>query len=79
MDSFAADVYVYMRRPKSAILSHAISLAMNYRLFVHNGVSYKFNNSIGLSCIQSNYAAKLSPLNDVSSQVRSTLTETSQG
>ena len=36
MDSFSADVNVNMRR-------HKISLAVNYRLYSHGDVSYRFN------------------------------------
>ena len=42
MDSFSSDVDVYMGRHKSAV-SHAISLAVNYRLFSHGDVSYRLN------------------------------------
>ena len=40
MDSFSADVNVYMRR---YALSHAISLATNYHLLSQGDVSYRFN------------------------------------
>ena len=42
MDSFSSDVNVYMRSQKHAI-SHAISFAVNYGLFAHGDVSYRFN------------------------------------
>ena len=35
MDSFSAEVNIYMRCHKSALFSHAISLLVNYR-FVEN-------------------------------------------
>ena len=38
MDSFSADVNVNMRRHKSALFR-----AVNYRLFSHGDVSYRFN------------------------------------
>ena len=47
MDSFSADVNVYLRRHKSALFSHAISLAVKYRLFSHGGVSYRFSGKNG--------------------------------
>ena len=50
MDSFSADGNVYMRRHKSVVLSHAISLAVNYRLFSHGDVSYRFNGKNDTSC-----------------------------
>ena len=43
MESFSVDVNVYMRRHKKRALSHAISLAVNYRLFSHGGFSCRFN------------------------------------
>ena len=42
MDSFSADVNVYMQSQKRP-LSHAMSLAVNYRFFSHRDVSYRFN------------------------------------
>ena len=43
MDSFSADVNVYMRRHKSSLSARRISLAVNYRIFSHCDVSYRFN------------------------------------
>ena len=43
MDSFSADVNVYMRRHKSALFRTQFPLAVNYRLFSHGDVSYRFN------------------------------------
>ena len=46
IDSFSADVNVYMRRQsrhKKCALLHANSLAVNYRLYSHGGFSYRFN------------------------------------
>ena len=43
MESFSVDVNVYMRRHKKRTLSHAFSLAVNYRLFSHGGFSCRFN------------------------------------
>ena len=44
MDSFLADVNVYMRRHKSALFRTQFRLkTVNYHLFSHGDVSYRFN------------------------------------
>ena len=44
MDSFSADVLKYLHATsQKRTLSHALSLAVNYRLFSHGDVSYRFN------------------------------------
>ena len=42
MDSFSGRNCLHVTSQKR-VLSHAISLAVNYRLFSHGDVSYRFN------------------------------------